>query len=66
MPQFDWTVTLGNLLSTVVILFMFVGGAYRFVYNHLKHWQEQINMRFDKVDLDVRELREFAFRQRNE
>lgn len=65
MFQFDWTITLGNLLSTVVILCMVIGGAYRFVYNHLQHWQDEIRARLDKVDLDIRELRGFAFRQEN-
>lgn len=63
--QFDWTITLGNLLSTVIMLVAFVGGAYRFIMNHLQHFEDRISIRFDAVDKDIRELRDWTIVMRS-
>lgn len=95
MFQFDWTITLGNVLSTVMLLLAFVGGAYRFVFNHIEHMRDQmardvkaakeqlaahvdeaktqvahlgeaVNRRFDSMDKDIRELRDWTIVMRGQ
>ena len=74
MLQFDWTITLGNLISTVAMLMAFVGGAYRLVNNHFAHFGVQVtrletalqqhvdlcNTQFASLDKDIRELRDWT------
>ena len=66
--QFDWTISLGNIISVIVMVGAFVGGAYKFVLNHLEHLeltlkhlldeQDQRNKTaFGSLEGDIRELR---------
>jgi len=42
MVQFDYTVTLGNVLTTLTLLSAFVGGAWKLIANHLNHLEKKI------------------------
>ena len=66
--QFDWTISLGNIISVIVMVGAFVGGAYKFVLNHLEHLELRLKHLFDEQDQrnktafgslegDIRELR---------
>ena len=64
--HFDWTITLGNLLSIAVIALMFGGGVFRLLANHISHFETRINLRFDAVnqrfnalEADVRQMRDW-------
>lgn len=75
MPHFEWSISLGNILTTLFLLLSFIGGAYKFVYNHMEHLAAEMRaalraheekemamfaQRFDAVDKDIRELRDWT------
>jgi hypothetical protein len=39
---FDWTITLGNILSTITILIGGLGVTYKMVTNHLIHLETEL------------------------
>ena len=53
---FDWTISLGTLLSTITLLIAFVGGAWHLVTNHVKHLVSEL-----KAELLAHEARETTF-----
>ncbi len=68
MIQFDWTISLSTILSALVMVGAVVGGAYKFVLNHLAHLELTLKRLLDEQDQrnktafgslegDIRELR---------
>jgi len=63
--QFDWTINVSVILSTLTLLGSVGFAWYRVVTNHIAHFREEITARFDRVDIDIRELRGFVFPPRS-
>lgn len=73
--SFDWTISLGSLLSMAAMVITVIGSLYRVVTNHLKHLSEKFDMalrshtaqeqeflsqRFDSIETDIRQLRDWV------
>ncbi len=66
MPTFDWTISLGNILTTVFVLIGFVGGAWKFVYNHIEHLRAELLQRALEVKTDLELAQEKAMERLNQ
>lgn len=55
---FEWTVTLGNVLSAVTIAITVIGAGWKYVTNHLEHFSKRLEAHAVEVKTDLVEQRE--------
>ena len=57
---FEWTITLGNVLSAVWVALTAGVAVFKIITNHIHHMEERINQRFTGLETDIRQLRDWV------
>ena len=57
---FEWTITLGNVLSAVWVALTAGFAVYKIIANHIVHMEERISERFNSLETDIRQLRDWV------